>query len=75
MEVNNVEGLLIQYQNTTDATMYLQINIQIIFKNISLNLNHCMFTLQSMLILQPNDVKVGNADSFFGFSSSYYPKT
>lgn len=72
MEVNNVEGLLIRYQNTTK---YLQINIQVIFKNISLNLNHCMFTLHAMLILLPNDVKMGNADSFFGFSSSYYPKS
>lgn len=34
-----------------------------------------MFTLHAMLILLPNDVKMGNAVSFFGFSSGYYPKT
>lgn len=57
--------------------MYLQINIQVIFKNICKNLKEdlCMFTLLAMSILLPNDVKMGNADSFFGFSSGYYSKT
>lgn len=65
MEVNTIEVLLIQYQNTTDATMYLQINIQVIFKNISLNLKEdlCMFTSHAMLTLLLNDVKMGKAVS------------